>query len=87
MATKPLIWIGLIAVLLSACGTVRPFGASFESAKYNQILNPDARKNLKPATGFDGHAAELTLKKYREDFERPAPEPVYTFSLSPIGGR
>jgi hypothetical protein len=33
------------------------WGRSVESAKYNQILNPDAGKNLAPVEGLDGKAA------------------------------
>jgi hypothetical protein len=93
MITKRLIWIVLIAVSLSACTTARSFfvprktklGASFKSAKTNQILNPEACKNLKPVTGFDGQAAGITMKKYREDFERPAAKTVYRLSIGGIG--
>jgi len=86
-------WIGLIAVSLSACTTARSvfvqrktkLGASFKSAKTNQILNPEAGKNLKPVTGFDGQAAQITMKKYRKDFERPAAKTVYSISIGGIG--
>ena len=50
------------------------FGASFRVQKFNQILDPVAGKNLKPVEGLDARATEITLEKYRKDFEKP-PEP------------
>ena len=32
----------------------RNWGRSYESAKYNQMLNPDAGKNLESVVGTDG---------------------------------
>jgi hypothetical protein len=46
----------------------RNWGRAYESAKSNQILNPEASKNLDPVTGMDGQAAEQTLNGYRRDF-------------------
>jgi hypothetical protein len=40
------------------------WGRSFESAKYNQILNPEADKNLAPVEGLDGRAAEGAMESY-----------------------
>lgn len=37
------------------------WGRSFESARYNQILNPDAEKNLAPVEGLEGPAAEKAI--------------------------
>jgi hypothetical protein len=41
------------------------WGRSVETAKYNQILNPDAGKNLTPVEGLDGKAAEIRSKNTR----------------------
>jgi hypothetical protein len=38
------------------------WGRSFESAKYNQMLNPDAGDNPAPVVGLDGEAAETVWK-------------------------
>ena len=56
--------------------TVNPFqtesqldanwGRSFEAAKHNQTLNPDASKNLEPLEGIDGPAAERIMREYTE---------------------
>ena len=98
MLTKCVIFIGLIAALsiFSACqGTVpwlpesnvtKNWGKSFESAKNNQILNPQAGKNINPVTGFDGEAADKNMEKYREGFEEKPPKEVYILNLGSIGG-
>ena len=50
------------------------FGKSFESAKNNQILDPDAGKNLEPVVGLNGEAAEHGVDKYKKSFEKQAME-------------
>ena len=45
------------------------WGKSFETAKNNQILNPQAAKNLEPVEGLDGKAAENIINKYEESFK------------------
>jgi hypothetical protein len=45
------------------------WGRSYETAKFNQILNPDASKNLKPAVDLDGQAANNNVEKYRDYFK------------------
>ena len=37
------------------------WGRSYESARYNQILNPEADKNLEPVEGISGPAAEKII--------------------------
>lgn len=98
MLTKCVIFIGLIAALsiFSACqGTVpwlpesnlsKNWGKSFESAKNNQILNPQASKNRNPVTGFDGEAADNNMENYREGFEEKPPKQVYNLNMGSIGG-
>jgi hypothetical protein len=78
MLTKSIAFIGLITALsiFSGCqGTVpaqkgtrldRNWGRSYESAKRNQILNPEAGRNLKPVVGLDGEVAEKNMQKYKE---------------------
>jgi len=50
------------------------YAKSFESAKNNQILNPDAGKNLEPVVGLNGEAAEHGVDKYKKSFEKQAME-------------
>jgi hypothetical protein len=40
------------------------FGRSFETALYNQTLNPEAEKNTEPVEGIEGPAAERVVKDY-----------------------
>jgi len=46
------------------------WGRSVETAKYNQILNPDAGKNLTPVEGLDGNATENSVQKYENSFKK-----------------
>jgi hypothetical protein len=49
------------------------WGKSIESAKNNQILNPDAGKNIDPVVGLDGEIAEHGVNKYKKSFEKDVP--------------
>ena len=62
------------------------WGSSFESAKYNQLLNPDAGKNQDPVVGLDGAAAGQTMDRYREGSQGKASKKVYNLNLGTIGG-
>lgn len=80
----------LIALLLAAvvsCGGSRNvfegetpldrnWGRSYEAAKYNQMLNPNAGKNLEPVVGLDGVAAENTVNKYDQSFKEKKAQDV-----------
>ncbi len=73
--------IGLTAALLISSGCAaretmldRNWGSSFESAKSNQILDPEAGKNLDPVVGFDGQAAGISMEKYRQGFKKEQSE-------------
>jgi hypothetical protein len=63
------------------------YGNSHRLAKVNQILNPDAQRNLEPVTGFDGRTAQAVMQTYRESFERAAPASGFVpiFSTRGIG--
>ena len=67
------------------------YAKSFESAKNNQILNPDAGKNLEPVVGLNGEAAEHGVDKYKRSFEKQAMErdvkpSATTFDIMESGG-
>ena len=47
----------------------RNFGRSYETAIYNQILNPDAGKNLDPVEGLDGRYAKGNMDTYQKGKE------------------
>jgi hypothetical protein len=78
MLNRSLIITGLIValVIFPSCGgkplvqkdtlLERNWGRSYESAKYNQMLNPDAGKNLEPVVGTDGQTAQRAIEKYRK---------------------
>jgi hypothetical protein len=76
--------MAVLFALLSGCAGNLPetkridildmsWGKSFESAKNNQILNPDAGKNLDPVVGLDGTAADYAVGKYKESFKKVVP--------------
>jgi hypothetical protein len=72
----------LAIFLISACAQPsrldRNYGRSLKQARVNQILDPEAGKNLEPVTGLDGKAAQASIEKYRKTFEQPreTPQPL-----------
>lgn len=50
------------------------WGRSYETAKYNQTLNPEAGKKLDPITGLDGDPSDYNTKKYKESFKKTEPK-------------
>ena len=72
------ILIMIVCVLTFGCQAVdyrqaqidANYGRAYETARFSQILNPDAENNLDPVTGFDGNAAVNTLDKYQKDFKK-----------------
>ena len=46
------------------------WGKSFEAAKNNQILNPQASENLAPVEGIDGETTNIIMEGYRNSFIR-----------------
>jgi len=54
----------------------RNWGRSYEAAIYNQMVNPDAGKNLEPVVNIDGTAAENNVDKYRESFKEAEPQEI-----------
>jgi hypothetical protein len=66
------------------CGPSRvelDFGTSYNLAKFNQIYNPEAEKNLDPVVGLDGRTVGITLEKYNKSFEKAAEKPVYNINV------
>lgn len=97
MCARYLILISMIAVfaVCSGCGETlhsqrqtmldRNWGSSCESAKFNQILDPEAGEHLDPVTELEGRAAESVMEKYRKGFKTGAPKKVYNLNLGSIG--
>lgn len=63
----------------------RNWGKSFESARQNQILNPEAGKDSKPVVGMDGQAAEKIIERHKQSFERQPPNEVYNVDFGVLG--
>ena len=89
MTRKSHILIGLVAIFLISAGCANiptrlemDYGTSFKLSKFNQILNPEAEKNLELVTGFDGGAAQATMGRYQKGFEEKTSAPTYVFSIS-----
>jgi hypothetical protein len=45
------------------------WGRSYETQKYNQMVDPDAGKNPEPVVNMDGVASENNVQKYRDSFK------------------
>ena len=57
------------------------WGRSFETAKFNQTLDPQAGKNETPVEGLEGKAADYAVEKYENSFkERVRQETLSTTS-------
>ena len=72
------IGLSIVAVIAVAGCTNRPTtlgpdpGLAYTMAHDQQLLNPEAGKNLEPVQGLeDGPAAKNILERYRSSFERP----------------
>lgn len=82
-----LVLVGMgVSMMLIGCGleTSRidaDFGTSYQLAKANQILNPDADKNLEPVTGLSAAIAQKVADNYTQGFERTSQAPTYVFQV------
>lgn len=79
----------LIVLMTAGChygALTKDYGNSYNAAKYGQILNPGASKNLGPVTGLSGKAAEATMKKYMDSFSPSgqASQAPQSFAITPI---
>jgi hypothetical protein len=87
MAIKDWILIGSLVLFLTLTSCVGPsrleidYGTSHKLATFNQILDPEAEKNLEPVTGFDGNVARRVVEKYEKDFEKSSPPPTYILGV------
>lgn len=57
---------------------------SYHLAKSNQILNPEAGKQLEPVTGLDGKAAINEYERYQASFAEPPALPEFSISIGGI---
>jgi hypothetical protein len=76
-----IVLLGILSIMVWGCAGNLPQaertdlfdshqGKSFESAMSEQVLNPEAGKELAPIVGFDGKAAAANMEKYREVLRR-----------------
>ena len=91
LCSRPFIVIGLIVALsifLGCAGTPvldRYWGDSLEAAKFNQIKNPEASKNLEPVTGLDGQVvADLVVPNYEKLFLEQTKKRPLDFNLGEV---
>ncbi len=87
--------VGSVAIAaICGCGSTalhqpstldKNWGRSFESAKYNQILDHQAVKNHQPVVGLDGVAAESSQDAYRRRFAADTPASEYKINPGGIG--
>ncbi len=68
--------IGLVGIMIACFGCAEVpsrldahYGVSVRQVVSNQILHPEASKNLEPQEGLDGHSAEIVMDEYRKTFK------------------
>lgn len=88
---KKLINCFLCAAMLFAASCTQSrlamdYGTSFQLQKYNQILNPEAEKNLKPVYGMNAKAAQSSDEKYQKGFAASKPSITsYQLNVGSLG--
>jgi hypothetical protein len=89
--TMLIVLVGIF--LLSACAQPsrleRDYGKSVKQFRANQVLNPEAGKNLDPVTGLDGDVAQITIEKYQESFKssQEVPQPLVQTGIQTSKGK
>lgn len=71
-----MVMVGM-GLIIGACAptTISPnWGAAYQNARTNQILNPDAGEQLDPVEGQDGTVSATAMEAYRKSFESPDAE-------------
>jgi hypothetical protein len=91
MIKKPSLFFVCFILLFLGVGCAGPTqldrdrGNSFHLTKTNQVLNPEAAKNLEPVIGMDGESAQVITERYQKDFEKPEAALPYTLTIGTIG--
>jgi hypothetical protein len=80
----------VIVMLLGGCTVIesrlkKDYGNSYRLALENQILNPEAEKNLEPVYGIDGNTADTIVKSFRESFKERSRKAVYPLATMNLG--
>ena len=87
MIKRCLVVAGLLVIFSVSAGRTETaksrleldYGTSHNLQKFNQILNPDAEKNVEPVYGLDGAAANDGMNQYRKSFAEPAKTQDFEF--------
>lgn len=78
------ICMATVACLIASCAPTRvemDYGTSHQLQKYNQILNPEAEKNMDPVVGLSAQAAQNAVDKYQKGFE-PGAKTSTTYQIN-----
>ena len=89
MKRKLILVIGCIAAaaMLASCAQIKygqveaDWGTAQKLATFNQVLNPQAGKNLAPVEGIPGPVSQTIVRKYRSSFQKTTTASVYTFNF------
>ena len=77
----------LISLLAGCAATTTPvldshFGESVALLKAQQIMYPDAYRNMDPVSGMDGKAGASAYQRYQKSFTTPEPQTnVFTIGV------
>ena len=76
----------MAVALVAGCATEQTrlsldYGHSYNLAKSNQMLDPNAGTRLEPTTGMDGKAALDEYERYQSQFAKPPPPPQFSISI------
>lgn len=78
-------WILLVAGCTTGPTRLdRAYGTSYHVVNVSQTLQPAATPPGARLERFDGQAAQHTLDRYRESFEKPPPPPSFVISVGGI---
>lgn len=86
----PVAALAVIMMLSGGCATRdatgpgQEYARAYELARYNQILDREARQNLNPVYGLGGREAERSLERYERSFEKEPVRPVYNINVGTI---
>jgi hypothetical protein len=77
-----------VAGALAGCMRTTPqwdarFGDAARAAFAQQVIDPDAGRQVRPANGLDGHSAAAAQLRYQKSFAEPQPaQPAFTIGVS-----
>ena len=61
------------------------WGRSFETARYVQVINPDAGQTTKAVPPMEGRACQAVMDSYYKQFQRGKSQaPIYNINLGGI---